>query len=142
MVELIDDHHVERVWRQVRRIDPRERLHRGEHMAPLAGALAIHQQFAEGAVAQHLAEGGEALLQDLAPVGYEKQARVPRTGLAGVIEGGDHGFAGAGGGHHQVAPAAMETALGRQLVEDLLLVGVGADVEEAERGGVAAGFVR
>lgn len=105
-------------------------------MAPLAGALAIHQQLAEGAIAQHLAEGGEALLQDLAPVGHEQQARVTRTGLAGVIEGGDHGFARAGGGHHQVAPAAMEAALGRQLVEDLLLVGVGADVEEAERGGV------
>ena len=60
VVELIDDHHVERVRRQVRRIQPSERLHRGEHMAPLAGALAIHQQLAEGAIAQHLAEGGEA----------------------------------------------------------------------------------
>ena len=97
-------------------------------MAPLAGALAIHQQLAEGASAQHLAEGGEALLQDLAPVGHEQQARVTRTGLAGVIEGGDHGFARAGGGHHQVAPAAMEAALGRELVEDLLLVGVGAEM--------------
>ncbi len=136
VVELIDDHHGERVRRQVRRIQPSERLHRGEHMAPLAGALAIHQQLAEGAIAQHLAEGGEALLQDLAPVGHEQQARVTRTGLAGVIEGGDHGFARAGGGHHQVAPAAMEAALGGELFEDLLLVGVGADVEEAERGGV------
>ena len=47
VVELIDDHHVERVRRQVGRIQPSERLHRGEHMAPLAGALAIHQQFTE-----------------------------------------------------------------------------------------------
>lgn len=61
VVELIDDHHGERVRRQLRRIQPSERLHRGEHMAPLAGALAIHQQLAEGAIAQHLAEGGEAL---------------------------------------------------------------------------------
>jgi hypothetical protein len=60
---------------------------------------------------------------------------VTRTGLAGVIQGGDYGFARAGGGHHQVAPAAMEAALGRQFFEDFLLVGVGADVEEAERCG-------
>jgi hypothetical protein len=52
VVELIDDHHVERVRRQVRRIQPSERLHRGEHVAPLAGALAIHQQLAEGAIAR------------------------------------------------------------------------------------------
>jgi len=119
VVELIDDHHIERVRRQVRRIQPSERLHRGEHMAPLAGALAVHQQLAEGAIAQHLAKGGEALLQDLAPVGHEQQARVTRAALAGVIEGSDHGFAGAGGGHHQVAPAAMEAALGRELLDDL-----------------------
>jgi hypothetical protein len=31
-------------------------------MAPLAGALAIHQQLAEGAIAQHLAEGGEVFV--------------------------------------------------------------------------------
>ena len=105
-------------------------------MAPLAGALAIHQQLAERAIAQHLAEGGEALLQDLAPVGNEQEARVTRTGLAGVIERGDHGFARAGGCHHQVAPAAMEAPLSGELFEDLLLVGVGPDVEEAERGGV------
>jgi hypothetical protein len=62
VVELIDDHHGEGVRSQGRRIDPRERLHRGEHMAPLAGALAIHQQLTEGAIAQHLAEGGEVLV--------------------------------------------------------------------------------
>jgi hypothetical protein len=108
-------------------------------MAPMAGALAVDQQLAEGAFAQRLAEGGEALLQDLAPVGHEQQARVVRPGQgggvggelrrqAGVIDGGYHGFARADGGHHQVATAAMEAALGRQLVEDLLLVGVGANV--------------
>jgi hypothetical protein len=30
-------------------------------MAPLAGHLAIHIQLPEGGIAQHLAEGGEAL---------------------------------------------------------------------------------
>ena len=122
-------------------------------MAPLAGALAIHQKLAEGAIAQHLAEGGESLIEDLAPVGHEQQAGAPRSchggalrgelgseisRQAGVIQSGDHGFAGAGGGHHQVAPAAMEVeaALGGELLEDLLQVVVGADVKEAERGGI------
>jgi hypothetical protein len=47
---------------------------------------------------------------------------------AGVIEGGDYGFARAGGGHHQVAPVVVQAELGGQLFEDLLLVGVGAEV--------------
>ena len=120
-------------------------------MAPLAGALAIHQKLAEGAIAQHLAEGGESLIEDLAPEGHEQQAGAPRScqggalrgklgseisRQAGVIQSGDHGFAGAGGGHHQVAPAAMEAELGGELFEDLLQVVVGADVKEAERGGI------
>ncbi len=56
-------------------------------MAPLAGALAIDQQLSEGAIAQHLAEGGEALLQDLAPMGHEQEARVSRTGQGGGVGG-------------------------------------------------------
>ena len=54
-------------------------------MAPLAGALAVDQQLAEGAIAQHLAEGGEALLEDLAPVDHEQQAGAARTGQGGTL---------------------------------------------------------
>ena len=43
-------------------------------MASLAGALAINQQLAEEAIAQNLAEGGEALIEALPAVGNEQQA--------------------------------------------------------------------
>jgi len=56
---------------------------------------------------------------------------------AGHVEGGEHGFAGAGGGHHEVAPALVERPLGRQGIEHLALVGVGPQVEPHRRGGDA-----
>jgi hypothetical protein len=56
----------------------------------------------------------------------------------GHIERGEHGFAGAGGSHHQVVPAVVERTLGRQLIEHLALVGVGPQVEP-HRQGVATG---
>lgn len=60
---------------------------------------------------------------------------------AGHVEGGEHGFAGAGGGHHEVAPALVERALGGKGVEHLALVGVGPQVEP-HRGGGGAGTSR
>jgi hypothetical protein len=119
----------------------RERLHRGEHMAPLPGLFAIHLKLPEGAIAQHLAEGVQGLLQDLLAVGDEQQPRRLGEGedlgevlmQAGQIEGGEHGLAGAGGGHHQVVPALMQRTLGLQLIEHLLLVGVGPQLKPGQR---------
>jgi hypothetical protein len=53
---------------------------------------------------------------------------------AGQIEGGEHGLAGAGGGHHQVAPALVQRTLGSQGIEHLALVGVGPQGEPHRRG--------
>jgi len=55
----------------------------------------------------------------------------------GHVEGGEHGFAGAGGGHHEVAPALVERALSREGVEHLALVGVGPQGEPHRCGGGA-----
>jgi len=57
---------------------------------------------------------------------------------AGHVESREHGFAGAGGGHHEVAPALVERTLGRQGIEHLALVGVGPQGEPHRRG-VGAG---
>ena len=73
-------------------------------MAPLAGHRAIHVELAEGGIAQHLAEGGQGLQQDLLAVGDQQQRRrlggrepLGEVGReAGDIEGGEHGLAGAG----------------------------------------------
>ena len=59
-------------------------------------------------VAQGVAEGGEALVEDLLAVGDEQQAgaREPLAEAA-VVEGGHHGLAGAGGGDEEVAVVAL-----------------------------------
>ena len=106
-------------------------------MAPLAGHRAIHVELAEGGIAQHLAEGGQGLQQDLLAVGDQQQRRRLGRGEllgevgreAGHVEGGEHGLAGAGGDHHEVVPALVERTLSRQRIEHLALVGVGPQIE-------------
>jgi hypothetical protein len=64
VVELIHDHHVIGGGLDGGGILLGEGLHGGEHVAALAGPFAVDLQFAEGAIAQHLAEGEQGLLQD------------------------------------------------------------------------------
>ena len=149
VVELVHDHHLEAIGGDLGQAALGEGLHRGEHMAPLAGDLAIHVELAEGGIAQHLAEGGERLLQDLLAVGDQQQGRGIGRGEAlgkvgvqtGHVEGGEHGFAGAGGGHHQVVPAVVQRALGRQLIKHLALVGVGPQIEPHRQSAAASGGI-
>lgn len=47
MVELINHHHVERVWCDIRQVDLRQRLNGCEHVPPLLGLLTVDEQFAE-----------------------------------------------------------------------------------------------
>jgi len=75
VVELIHDHHLEALGGDLSEGAIGERLHRGEHMAPLAGHRAIHIQLPEGGIAQYLAEGGQGLQQDLLAVGDQQQRR-------------------------------------------------------------------
>jgi hypothetical protein len=75
VVELIHDHHLEALGGDLSEGAIGERLHRGEHMAPLAGQLAIHIELSEGGITQHLAEGGQGLQQDLLAVGDQQRRR-------------------------------------------------------------------
>lgn len=105
--------------------------------------VAAHKQLPEVGVLQNRPEGVQALPQDLLPVCYEEQP----TGLAGVlfakslvVQRGDHRLAGTSGGHHQVADVAPDGALRLQLVQDLLLVGVGRDIHGVHFGVVASKY--
>ena len=51
-----------------------------------------------------------------------------------VIQCRDDRFAGAGGRHHQIARIATDSALCLQLVQNLLLVGIGVDVHGVDVG--------
>ena len=46
-----------------------------------------------------------------------------------VIQCGDHGFTGAGSGHHQIAIIPPNGALGIQSVQNFLLVGIGQNIQ-------------
>ena len=62
---------------------------------------------------------------------YEEQAaRLVRILLAEalVVQCRDDRLAGTGGRHHQIARIATDSALCLQLVQNLLLVGIGVDV--------------
>lgn len=91
------------------------------------GLVVAGQELAEAAVAEDVAEAGARLAKKLLAMGEEEKGRPAR--LACVVEAGQHGLAGAGGGDDQVAVAAAAVSLLGELVEDLLLEGVGAQVE-------------
>ena len=112
----------------------------GEQVVSALRLVAAGQQVAELGVAQHLAIGAQGLAQDLLAMRDEEKTRSPPFAAAGVsiVERSNHCLAGAGGGHHQVAVPAVG-ALCRKLLQHVLLVGLGLQVEEADRaGGLAA----
>ena len=51
-----------------------------------------------------------------------------------VVQGRDDRLAGTGGSHHQIARIATNSALCLQLVQNLLLVGIGVDVHGVDVG--------
>ena len=67
-------------------------------------------------------------------VGIEAPDRADAVGHR-VVQGAAHHFLlvlVAGGGHHQVVPTVVERALGFQLIEHLLLVGVGPQLKPGQ----------
>ena len=85
------------------------------------GPAAADPELAEGVVAQGVAEGGEALVEDLLAVRDEEEARARQHGAqARVVDGGHDGLAGAGGGDEQV-PVVAALAGERDLLEQALL---------------------
>jgi hypothetical protein len=113
-----------------------EALDGGEEVVVGGGFAAGGEEFAEGFVAEDVAEAVDGLLEELFAVGEEEEARrgagLP---LAAVVEGGGECFAGACGGDDEVAPGVVIEAFGEELVEGGLLVGVGSEVEEVDGGG-------
>ena len=110
-----------------------QRLHRHEQVLQTLRAIIPHVELAEVDVFQHAGEGRLALFEYLFPVGDEQQTVGPAGILlaeAAIVEGGDHGLARTGGSDDQVAIGAAHLALGQQLVQDLLLIGIGPDVEQ------------
>ena len=133
MVELVDDDDVEVVGLdagQARRHSGsgsrRRRARRREVSGRRPTARRTHGP------AEPLAERGQALVEDLLPVGDEEEARPgERLAQASVVDGGHHRLAGAGRRDEQVAVMA---SLARQgdLLEQPLLEGLGPKLDRAE----------
>ena len=123
VVELVDDDHVKLGGVEIIEIQPGQRLHRGEDVAPLTRPLAADELLTERAVAHDMTERVLALSKDLVAVGDE-QERIYPAGLmeAPVVEPGDDGLPGPGGHHDEISVSVVDLAFGRQLVEDFALV--------------------
>lgn len=72
VVELIDDHNIERVSRHMGYPVRRQRLHAREHVLPTLGTSAANVQLPEVSIAQHFAVGPKRLLQNLSAMGNEE----------------------------------------------------------------------
>ena len=99
--------------------------------------IAAHKQLTKVCVLEHSAEGVQALLEDFLSLRYKQQAaRLVWILLAEtlVIQCRDDRLAGTGGRHHQIVRIATDSALCLQLVQNLLLVGIGVDVHGVDVG--------
>ena len=121
-----------------------EALDGHEEMIILLRSGIAHVQVAEIHVAQHHAEGGQALLEDFLAVGNEEQARIGAAhsgGEVAIIERADHRFAGAGGGDDEMLRAPGIALVG-DAVENFLLEGKRAQIEDRQGGFYVIGAAR
>lgn len=69
-------------------------------MGVRGGLFAAGEEVAEGRVAEDVAEAVAGLAEEFFAVGKKREVgTAAREGLAGIVERGDKGFAGAGGGN-------------------------------------------
>ncbi len=81
-----------------------ETLYRCEDVLEVLRSCAADPLLAERRVAKRVAEGGDALIEDLVAVRHEQQTRARQfVAKTGVVDGGHDGLASAGGGDEQVA---------------------------------------
>ena len=114
VVELVDDHDVVGVGRDVRDAVRLQGLHAGEDVVPTLRARAGDVQLTERGVGEDFSVGPQRLLEDLLAVRDEEQSRpVGWRGPAqsAVVKCGDHRLAGPGGGDDQIAMAIVHVAL-------------------------------
>ena len=138
VVELVHDDVIVKIgrclFREVLRI---EGLNGDKQIVDAFRLIAAHKQLSEVRVLDYSPEGIQTLLENFFPVRYKEQAaRLVRILLAEalVVQRRDDRFAGTGGRHHQIARIATNSALCLQLVQNLLLVGIGVDVHGVDVG--------
>jgi hypothetical protein len=133
VVELVDDDDVEVARIEVGEPGGAEALDRREHVIEAARTLTADPALAEGWVAQRVAEGREALFEDLLAVGHEQQAGSRQRGpQARVVDGRHHRLAGARRRDEQVAVVTLLPSHGH-LLEQPLLKRLEAQLDRAQQ---------
>jgi hypothetical protein len=133
VMELVDDHDVEGVWRDLLQPISVERLDHREDVPALSDST-FAVGLAERAVAQHRSIGRQGLPEDLSAMSHEQQRQVATTLFdeLPVIQRSDHGLACSGRGHDEIAVTVMAVALNRQCLEHPLLMRVWPNIEVGE----------
>lgn len=138
VVELVDHHNVEGVGRHGGHVVGRQRLDRGEDVAPALGARAGEVFLAKGGIRQNLAVRTQRLLQNLTSVSDEQQrghffaALGCRLTEPAIVERGNHRLTGACGRDDKVAVPSMHLAFHVDRLEDLGLIRPGSYLETSE----------
>src|SRR5690606_2541701 len=118
VMELVDDHDIEMVRRDVVWAANTEALNRGEHVLEAVRSLASYPPLAECRIAKRMAECGQALVENLFSVCDEQEAGAGQaTAQTLIVQGGHHGLARAGCRNQQVPMVALEAGELDQLQE-------------------------
>ena len=133
VVEFIDHDDSERLLGDRVQGLPLQSLNADEEVTAFGACLA-HPGATEATVSQGFAICAQRLFEDLPSMRDEQQARSVAGSLAeaSVVQGGNHGLAGAGGGNDQVSVVTLFFSRELKAVEDLPLKLVGADFEAGE----------
>ena len=133
VVELVDDDHVELVRIELGEVEAGSDWTEAKTCRHCSGRWPPTNSLAERPVAERHAGTRTGSAGGSAPgvrrIAASRPARLPQ---APVVQRRDDGLAGAGGHHHQVAATAVHLALGIELVQDLLLVGIGAHIKAGD----------
>ena len=134
MVGFVDDDIVVIICRQLLMERLRiERLYGDEQVVQRFRFISPHIEFAEIGVLQHACKSVAALFENFLTVSNEQQT-VCFSGIlfaeAAVVQCGNNCLAGTCGSDHEIAPDAANHAFGQQFIENFLLIGIWADVEQ------------
>ena len=138
MVELVNNDIVIKIRRGFRgEILRVEGLNRHEQIINAVRLVAADKHFAEVSILQHRTKGIKALLEDFLTVCNKQQT----TGTIGillaemlVIQRGNDRLAGTRRGNNEVVIISAHIALGIELVQNLLLIGVGLNIHRVDLG--------
>ena len=131
VVKLVDHDYLEMISSEGVEGILLQRLDAREHVVPPLRPLAVDEELAERPVGENLAERALCLNKNFASVRHKQQARTlaARRNQTSVVQCRKDGLPGSCRCHHEVLMSVVYFALGLQLVQHRLLVGVRTHIQ-------------